>query len=100
MHPNHWNNRHLSWQFVAAPNYSGDIRIAGSSAVNGWTVQWTFTNGEQVTQMWNATHTTSGSTVTARNAAWNGALAANASTTFGYTGGGTPKAVTVTCTSP
>jgi hypothetical protein len=27
MYPNHWNNRHISWQFVAAPNYSGDIGI-------------------------------------------------------------------------
>jgi len=73
---------------------------AGSTAINGWTVRWTFTNGEQVTQMWNATHTTDASTVTARNAAWNGTLAANATTSFGYTGSGTPKAVTVTCTSP
>jgi len=73
---------------------------AGSTAVSGWTVQWTFTNGEQVIQVWNASHTTSGSTVTARNAAWNGTLAANASTSFGYTGSGTPKAVTVICNSP
>jgi hypothetical protein len=72
---------------------------AGSTAVNGWTVQWTFTNGEQVTQLWGATHTISGSTVTSRNAAWNGTLAANASTSFGYTGSGTPKPVTITCTS-
>ena len=27
MYPNHWNNRHISWQFVAAPNYTGDITI-------------------------------------------------------------------------
>jgi hypothetical protein len=38
--------------------------------------------------------------VTAHNVAWNGSLAANASTTFGYTGSGTPKPVTLTCTSP
>jgi hypothetical protein len=25
--PNKWNNRHLSWQFVPAPNYTGDIQI-------------------------------------------------------------------------
>jgi hypothetical protein len=23
----HWNNRHVSWNFVPAPNYSGDIKI-------------------------------------------------------------------------
>jgi hypothetical protein len=27
MFPNHWNNRHISWQFVPAPNYTGDIQI-------------------------------------------------------------------------
>jgi hypothetical protein len=27
MYPNHWNNRRISWQFVPAPGYSGDIRI-------------------------------------------------------------------------
>jgi hypothetical protein len=27
MAPNHWNNRHVTWQFVPAPNYTGDINI-------------------------------------------------------------------------
>ena len=27
MDPDHWNNRHISWQFVQAPNYTGDIKI-------------------------------------------------------------------------
>ena len=73
---------------------------AGTAAINGWTVRWTFANGEQISQLWNASYTISGSTVTARNVGWNGSLAANASTSFGYTGSGTPKAVTVSCTSP
>jgi hypothetical protein len=72
---------------------------AGSAAIRGWTVTWTFTNGEQLTQAWNATATSSGVTVTAHNVDWNGALAANASTSFGYTGSGTPKPATLTCTS-
>ncbi|MEN3361270.1 MAG: hypothetical protein V7637_5252, partial [Mycobacteriales bacterium] len=25
--PNKWNNRHLSWSFIPAPNYTGDIQI-------------------------------------------------------------------------
>ena len=73
---------------------------AGNAPITGWTAKWTFTNGEQVTQLWNGTYTTSGSTVTVKNASWNGSLAANASTSFGFTGSGTPAAVTVTCTSP
>jgi cellulase/cellobiase CelA1 len=62
-------------------------------------VTWTFANGEQLTQAWSATATTSGSTVTAHNVDWNGALAARASASFGYTGTGTPKPVTLTCAS-
>jgi len=27
MDPDHWNNRHVQWQFVEAPNYTGDIKI-------------------------------------------------------------------------
>ncbi|GAA3282497.1 cellulose binding domain-containing protein [Dactylosporangium vinaceum] len=27
LYPNHWNNRHVSWQFIPAPTYSGDIKI-------------------------------------------------------------------------
>lgn len=27
MYPDHWNNRQVSWQFIPAPGYTGDIRI-------------------------------------------------------------------------
>ena len=27
MDPTSWNNRHISWQFIPAPDYSGDIQI-------------------------------------------------------------------------
>ncbi|WP_214412377.1 cellulose binding domain-containing protein [Sphaerisporangium fuscum] len=27
MYPGHWNNRHITWSFVPAPDYTGDIRI-------------------------------------------------------------------------
>lgn len=70
---------------------------AGNAPITGWTARWTFTNGEQITQLWNGAYTAGGATVTARNTAWNGALAAGASTTFGYTASGTPAAVAITC---
>jgi Cellulose binding domain len=72
---------------------------AGSAAIKGWTVKWTFANGEQISQLWSAGYTVSGSAVTATNVAWNGSLAARASTSFGFTGSGTPGPVTATCTS-
>jgi len=60
-----------------------------------------FPNGQTVTQVWSATVTTSGSTVTARNVGYNGNLAAGASTTFGFLGSwtGTNGVPAVTCSA-
>ena len=37
MYPNHWNNRQVSWQFIPAPNYTGDISIG---AIQGAQPYW------------------------------------------------------------
>jgi Cellulose binding domain len=37
MYPNHWNNRQVTWQFVSAPNYTGDISIG---AIQGAQPYW------------------------------------------------------------
>jgi len=82
--------------------FQGDIQVtAGSSAISGWTVTWTFANGQTVTQTWNATVTSSGSTVTARNVSYNGSLGAGASTNFGFLGSwnGTNSAPGLSCTA-
>ena len=82
--------------------FQADVKVtAGGSAINGWTVNWTFANGQQVGSVWGATVTSSGAAVTARNAGYNGALAAGASTTFGFlgsSGGSTNTAPTPSCT--
>src|SRR5690348_14580195 len=54
--------------------------------VTSWTVTWSFTAGQQVTQAWNTNLTQSGAQVTARNATWNGTVGTNASATFGFNG--------------
>ena len=63
------------------------VTNTGTSAITNWTVTFTLPSGHTVTGSWNATLTTGGQTVTAKNAAHNGALAPNASTTFGFQGG-------------
>ncbi|MEU9886699.1 endo-1,4-beta-xylanase [Sphaerisporangium sp. NPDC051011] len=73
---------------------------AGTSPVNGWTVRWTWPGGQTISSLWNGTHTVSGSTVTVRNAPYNGSIAANGSTTFGFTANGAATTPTATCTSP
>ncbi|MGC4805562.1 lytic polysaccharide monooxygenase auxiliary activity family 9 protein [Micromonospora sp. DT233] len=82
--------------------FQGEVEVtAGSSAIKGWTVTWTYSGGQQVSSSWNATVTSSGSTVTARNVAHNGTLAAGGKATFGFLGSstGTNTAPTPTCTA-
>jgi lysophospholipase L1-like esterase len=76
------------------------IRNSGIFAINGWTARFTFANGQQVMQYWSSTVAQSGAAVTATNLSWNGSLAPNASTTFGFlaTWNGTNTAPTATCT--
>ncbi|GAA0417811.1 glucanase [Acrocarpospora corrugata] len=77
------------------------IRNSGTVATTGWTVRWTFANGQTITQLWNAAHTVSGANITATNISWNGNLAVNASTSFGFnaTHTGTNALPAVTCTA-
>lgn len=76
------------------------VRNGTTASTSTWTVTFSFANGQVVSQAWGATVTQSGAAVTARNAAWNGTLAAGASTTFGFiashTDTNTPP--TVSCT--
>ncbi|MET0491645.1 MAG: CotH kinase family protein [Actinoplanes sp.] len=83
--------------------FQGEVKVtAGATRITGWTVTLTFANGQRVTQAWNALLTTSGTTATARNETYNGALPPAAATTFGllgsWTGTNTPPAVTCAAT--
>lgn len=56
-----------------------------STAIDGWVLEWDFPSGQEITNMWNATYTSSGSTVTAKNLSYNGNIGANGgSVTFGF----------------
>jgi endo-1,4-beta-xylanase len=80
--------------------FQGEVKVtAGSAAINAWTVQWTLGSGQSITQVWNGTLATSGSTATVTNAAYNGSLQPSASTTFGFLSNGTASTPSLTCTS-
>ena len=36
MYPNAWNNRQIDWQFIAAPNYTGDIQLGFLQGANAY----------------------------------------------------------------
>jgi glucuronoarabinoxylan endo-1,4-beta-xylanase len=55
-------------------------------ALTGWTLTWSYSAGQTVTQAWNTTLTQSGAAVTARNVAHNGAVPTNGTASFGFNG--------------
>jgi hypothetical protein len=72
-----------SWQ----GGFQGQVTVTnGGTPRTSWTVSWTYPGDQKINNMWNATYTQSGASVTARNASYDGALAAGASATFGFTG--------------
>jgi hypothetical protein len=52
--------------------------------ITAWTLAWTYTAGQAVTQAWNANVTQSGANVTATNVSYNGAVATNGTAAFGF----------------
>jgi hypothetical protein len=68
--------------------FTADITIAntGSSAINGWTLTFTFPGNQQITNAWNGVASQSGENVTITNESYNGTIAAGGSTSLGFQG--------------
>ena len=61
------------------------IRNNGSSAIDGWTLAWTFPGNQQITNLWNGSHTQNGATVSVQNLSYNSMIPANGGTVnFGF----------------
>ena len=77
-------------------------------AITSWTLAYSYTGNQTLSQGWSGNWTQSGKNVTVTNASWNGSLATNASTqigaNFSYSGTNTaPTVFTIngtTCTGP
>ncbi|MET8255500.1 non-reducing end alpha-L-arabinofuranosidase family hydrolase, partial [Micromonospora sp. NPDC005197] len=54
--------------------------------LSSWTLTWSYSAGQTVTQSWNTTLTQSGAAVTARNVSYNGSVATNGTVSFGFNG--------------
>ncbi|WP_269664848.1 glycoside hydrolase family 6 protein [Streptacidiphilus rugosus] len=82
-------------------NANVTITNTGSKPTTTWRVVWSFGGNQTVSNMWNATYTQSGSTVTAANMSYNNAIAVGGNTSFGFgaTYSGTNAAPTLTCTA-
>jgi hypothetical protein len=60
------------------------VRNNGTAPIHSWRVTWTWGGNQAITNSWSATVTSSGRSVTATNAAYNGTIAPGGTTTFGF----------------
>ncbi|MDQ0746552.1 mannan endo-1,4-beta-mannosidase [Streptomyces africanus] len=67
--------------------FQGEItlRNAGTSAINGWTLRWTFPDSQRITNLWGGTATQSGSEVSVAAAPYTATIPASGSVTLGFT---------------
>jgi glucuronoarabinoxylan endo-1,4-beta-xylanase len=83
--------------------FQADITVTNnmSTTTNGWSVGWALPSGQTISQIWNGTLNVGGSSVTVRNATWNGSIAAAANTSFGLIGTGPSGPIpTLVCVTP
>ncbi|MFI5913271.1 cellulose binding domain-containing protein [Dactylosporangium sp. NPDC051541] len=68
--------------------FQADVKVTntGSSTTTGWAVTLTFANGQRVTQVWNGRTASAASPYTVTNEAYNNAIPAGGSASFGLLG--------------
>jgi hypothetical protein len=77
------------------------VTNTGTVAIKTWKVTWTWPGNQAISNSWNATVTSSGTSVTAANQSYNGAIAAGGNVTFGFQASfsGTNTVPTLTCSA-
>ncbi|NEA68347.1 cellulose-binding domain-containing protein [Streptomyces sp. SID12488] len=64
--------------------FQATISVTSAKAVDGWRIAWSFRNGQQVGQMWDAGFSQDGARVTATAADYNRVVAADGTVSFGF----------------
>ncbi|MEU0581805.1 cellulase family glycosylhydrolase [Streptomyces griseoincarnatus] len=62
------------------------VRNTGSTAVDGWTLRWTFPASQRITSLWGGTVTQSGSEVSVAAAPYTATIPPSGSVALGFTG--------------
>ncbi|MET9154667.1 cellulose binding domain-containing protein [Streptomyces griseoflavus] len=67
--------------------FQAEVRLTntGPAPWNGWSLTWSFADGQRISQLWNGSHTQSGPAVTVRNTDWNTTVGPGSSAAFGFT---------------
>jgi len=71
-----------SWQGGYIANIS--IKNNGTQPINGWTVNWTYSDNSVVQSLWNANLTGNSPSYSASDVGWNAYIAPGASASFGF----------------
>ncbi|MEU4428831.1 cellulose binding domain-containing protein [Actinoplanes sp. NPDC024001] len=67
--------------------FGANIEVTNlGDAVSSWSLVFTFTAGQTISQLWNGSVSQAGSTVTVRNAGWNGSVAGGGKVSVGFNG--------------
>ena len=61
-----------------------EIKNNGSSAVNGWTLDFNYSGDQKITNAWNCTYNQSGNAVSLSNANYNGSIPPGGTVTVGF----------------
>jgi endo-1,4-beta-xylanase len=79
--------------------WQGEVTVtAGTAAISGWNLSWTWPSGSGLASSWNA-NISGSSPVTASNLNWNGSVPSGGSVSWGFIGSGSPAAPSVSCTA-
>ncbi|MEN8907343.1 MAG: cellulose binding domain-containing protein [Clostridiales bacterium] len=70
------------WDSGSAVNVT--VKNDESSTMDGWTIEWTFSENQKITEMWGATYTQDGTKVTVENVDWNSKIDPGSSVNFGF----------------
>lgn len=68
-------------------NFQTTVMVTNTSGatVNGWSLTWTFTAGQELVDLWNGIESQTGADVTVVNEPWNAAILPGDSVTIGFT---------------
>ncbi|MFI6094656.1 cellulose binding domain-containing protein [Lentzea sp. NPDC051213] len=79
-------NYRVTYRWNGGFNADVTITNTGTAPISGWTLRWTFTRGQVVTDMWNATGRQYGAEVSATNIPQSATIPAGGTQVVGFTG--------------
>ncbi|WP_208836340.1 cellulose binding domain-containing protein, partial [Streptomyces parvus] len=88
-HGRHPMRGHLSAVRLGGPTFNADVTIhnTGTTAVDRWELSFHFPGDQAITQIWNATRTRDGRSVTVTHPTdYNTSIAPRSSVNFGFSG--------------